>query len=125
MNKLSYAGIILVVAAALSVACQTADTRLDPPGIYGIPGAPGCLYGGVKGNVSCQVEDGCSGDFVGSKTGEACSSIILFGLVATGDMSIQTAAKQGRIKKIGTVDYSQMNVLGTLYLQKCTIVTGE
>ncbi len=59
----------------------------------------------------------------GSKTGKAeCESIL--GLVATGDCSVGTAAKDGGIKKIKTVDHDIYNILG-VYTRVTTIVTGE
>jgi hypothetical protein len=57
------------------------------------------------------------------KTGEAtCTSIL--GIVANGDCSISTAAKNGGITKVATVDYDVTNVL-YLYATTTVIVTGE
>ncbi|BDA77738.1 hypothetical protein LPTSP3_g06680 [Leptospira kobayashii] len=125
--KKEYFLLAFAMATALLVACNNYPTRLDPPGSYGMSGgAPASLFANQKGNVSCQVSDGsCLGQTVGAKTGEACSSIFLFGVIGTGDMSIATAARNGKITKIGTVDYSQLNVLGSLYFEKCTIVSGD
>lgn len=62
---------------------------------------------------------------VGSKVGTAKSMSILGFFPDGGDLSIQTAAKQGGIKKISTVDFKQSMVF--LYFVKSyeTIVTGE
>jgi hypothetical protein len=59
----------------------------------------------------------------GSKRGTAKASSIL-GLVATGDASIEAAARNGRITKIHTADTQATSVLG-LYATYTTIVTGE
>ncbi len=57
------------------------------------------------------------------KTGTStCQSIL--GLVASGDCSIATAAKNGGIKKVATVDYDVNNILG-LFATTTVIVTGE
>jgi len=58
-----------------------------------------------------------------AKTGKStCTSIL--GLVAQGDCSIATAAKNGGISKVATVDYDVKNILG-LYATTTIIVTGE
>ena len=58
-----------------------------------------------------------------SKVGVAeCESIL--GLVATGDASIQTAARNGGITKIHHVDWEAKNILGIIGKYK-TIVYGE
>jgi hypothetical protein len=59
----------------------------------------------------------------GSKTGEShCTSIL--GIVATGDASIEAAAKSGGISRVMTVDHEAVNVLG-IYSAFKTKVTGE
>ncbi|RMG18827.1 MAG: hypothetical protein D6729_06350 [Deltaproteobacteria bacterium] len=60
---------------------------------------------------------------LGSRTGEACSSSVL-GLLVTGDSSIMTAARNGGITKIGTVNHKYKNILG-LIASFCTVVTGD
>lgn len=117
----------VALAMAAFVACSAANGRLDPPGSYGAGGAPtGSLFANQKGNVSCQgPEAACVGQSVGAKQGESCASLVLGGFLAFGDMSVSSAAKNGNITKIGSVDYSTFNVLGALYWQKCTIVNGD
>jgi predicted nucleic acid-binding protein len=44
--------------------------------------------------------------------------------VGIGDASIASAAKEGGITKISTVDSDNFSVLG-IYATNCTIVTGE
>lgn len=59
----------------------------------------------------------------GPKKGEASASSIL-GIVATGDASIATAARNGGITKIHTADTKATSVLG-FYASYTTVVTGE
>jgi len=59
---------------------------------------------------------------MGSKKGEACMVAILG--VATGDVSIETAAKNGKIKDITHVDSKARNILG-VYTTYCTVVYGN
>lgn len=60
---------------------------------------------------------------VGSKEGTAaCKSIL--GIIAIGDCSIKTAAKNGAIKSISTVDVETLSVFG-LYAEYKVVVTGE
>ena len=59
---------------------------------------------------------------VGSKVGTAKATVILGAFDV--DASIRTAAKQGGISKISTIDIKSTNILG-LYGTYETIVTGE
>ncbi len=61
---------------------------------------------------------------VGSKVGEATATGFLGILFFNADASIRTAAKNGGITKISTVDIKQGNVLNLIVTYK-TIVTGE
>lgn len=61
---------------------------------------------------------------VGSKVGTAKATVVL-GFSFDEDASIQTAAKNGGITRISTVDIKVTNVLGYLFLTYETIVTGE
>lgn len=61
---------------------------------------------------------------VGSKVGEASGNGYLRVLVIGVDASIRTAAKNGGISKISTVDFKSTDVLGILQTYTC-IVTGE
>ena len=58
-----------------------------------------------------------------SKKGEACAINIL-GVIASGDASTATAANNGEISNIQSVDYSTKGFLG-LFAESCTLVTGE
>lgn len=80
-------------------------------------GMYGSIYTDVKGPVTTTNLE------KGSKTGEA-SCLNVLGIVAMGDCSIATAAKNGQITKIKTVDEEISSILG-LYLKRKVIVTGE
>ena len=60
---------------------------------------------------------------VGSKIGTAKGTVII-GLSFNEDASIRTAAKQGGISKISTVDIKYGNILGLVRTYE-TIITGE
>jgi hypothetical protein len=61
---------------------------------------------------------------VGSKVGQATATGFFGVLFFNADASIRTAAKNGGITKISTVDIKQGNVLN-LIVTYTTIVTGE
>ncbi len=67
--------------------------------------------------------DGVEAAGPGPRRGTAQATSIL-GLVATGDASIEAAAKNGGISRIHTADHKTMNLLG-LYATYTTIVTGQ
>lgn len=62
---------------------------------------------------------------VGSKVGTAKSTQILGFFFDGGDLSIQSAAKNGGITKISTVDFKRQLVFLYLVVGYETIVTGE
>lgn len=77
----------------------------------------GSLYSDYKGGLVATSNPNSS------KVGKAFVTSIL-GLVATGDGSIETAAKNGGITKIHHVDHEVYNVLG-IYAKFTTVVYGE
>lgn len=80
----------------------------------------GIVYTKVKGApTSAEVNDNIKAE----KIGEACVKSIL-GIVATGDMSVENAAKNGDITKVRSVNYKAESVLGIVG-NYCTIVKGE
>lgn len=58
------------------------------------------------------------------KTGRACAQGVL-GLVAWGDASQQAAAQNGGITKVHAADETRSGVLGFVYREYCTVVSGE
>jgi hypothetical protein len=61
---------------------------------------------------------------VGSKVGTAKATGYLGVLFFGADASIRSAAKNGGITKVSTVDIKHTNILGIIYIYE-TIVTGE
>jgi hypothetical protein len=61
---------------------------------------------------------------VGSKVGKASGNCFLSILCFGVDASVSTAAKNGGISKISTVDYTQKNILNLIITHETT-VTGE
>ncbi len=77
----------------------------------------GTVYTSVKAPMAVTAND--LGTKVG--TGEATS---ILGIAATGDASIQTAARNAGITKISHVDYEAFSVLG-LFARVTVYVYGE
>jgi hypothetical protein len=61
---------------------------------------------------------------IGSKRGQATGTCYLSVLCFGADASIETAAKNGGITKISTVDITTKNILGIVVMYTTT-VTGE
>lgn len=70
----------------------------------------------VKGPIAATANEG------GSKVGTSTATMLLG--ISSGDGSVETAAKNGGITKIKTVDVKINHVLG-IYVAATTIVTGE
>jgi hypothetical protein len=77
----------------------------------------GSLYTDVKAPLAATSNAGAS------KVGTAEAQSIL-GIIATGDASINTAAKNGGITKISHVDYQGTSILGIIATYK-VYVYGE
>jgi len=102
----------------LTLAAMTAAAALTFSGCAMTVGSPatGFILNNSKG-------PGGATDNKIVKTGTSkCQSIL--GMVATGDCSISTAAKNGGITKVATVDYDVSNILGII-ASTTIIVTGE
>ncbi|MEN9581032.1 MAG: hypothetical protein RJA70_4041 [Pseudomonadota bacterium] len=99
-------GLILVVSSLAAGCAMSASSPVT-----------GTIYTAAKGATAVTSNVGTS------KEGRACASSIL-GAIGMGDASIASAAKQGGITKISTVDSDNFSVLG-IYATNCTIVTGE
>lgn len=105
MKKLFYA-----VAACLMLTASSCA-------IVGTPAGMGTLYTGMTSG------EAVTSNPLGKKVGQSSASNIL-GIVATGDASINTAAKNGGIKKISHVDSKKTSILG-LFATYTTIVYGD
>lgn len=77
--------------------------------------------------TSCSVTTpvAISSNPVGNKVGSAKTTAIVGLFFDGGDASIATAAKNGRITKIATVDFKQTHYLGMIFSMYETIITGE
>ena len=88
----------------------------------------GCATVGTPAGVSVIYSDVTAGhsvtsNTIGTKVGYSAATNIL-GLVATGDASIQTAARAAGITKVSHIDQQVTNILG-VYAKYTTIVYGE
>lgn len=97
-------------------------------GAFALTSGAGCAIGPVGGVLFTQNkfagEFNSANDVQALKSGQSCQMTILR-TVGFGDASAGTAAKQAGINRIASIDHSTMNVLGILYQNYCTIVTGE
>lgn len=101
-------GLLAVAAIALlASSCATVGT---PVGI-------GALYTSVNSG------EAVTSNNLGKKVGTSKASNVL-GLVATGDASIEKAAKDAGIKKISHVDSKKTSILG-LFATYTTTVYGD
>mgnify|MGYP000185938939 FL=1 len=105
MKKFYYA--IVASVAFLATSCAMVGT---PVGIGG-------LYTGVTSG------EAVTSNNLGKKVGQS-SAMNILGIVATGDASITTAAKNGGIKKVSHVDSKKTSVLG-IFGTYTTIVYGD
>lgn len=104
-RKLLSVGMIMAVAALMS-SCAAVQSPVSA-----------WAYVDVKGPLAV------TGNSGSSKVGTAeCQGIL--GLIATGDASVQTAAKSAGISKIHHVDYESSSILGIIAKYK-VVVYGE
>lgn len=94
MKKLVVSALAAIALAAVATSCTTVNP-------------------GIVGNASI------------AKHGES-TGLFLFRYIPlpSADISIETAAKNGGITKVATVDYKEHSILGII-VTKTTIVTGE
>jgi hypothetical protein len=106
MRKIATYSVMVLLCAALITGCAA-----------GMSPVTGFLFSDVKGPA------GATSNAGSAKTGTTeCTSIL--GLVGTGDCSIETAAKHGKITKIHHVDYHTTSILG-IYAKVEVTVYGE
>ena len=82
--------------------------------------APGLIYQDTKAPLSLEYNR----TDLGSKVGEAKTTSIL-GILATGDASIEAAAKNGRIKTVKHSDYAFKSILFGIYTETTVYVYGD
>ena len=106
MKKIKFVCLIgLIAVIPMLIGCAT-------------PMPVGFLYTELKLPVAA--EEGGNMPVSQLKKGEAtCMSVL--GLVATGDCSIDTAMKNGGLKKIHYVDWDVKNILGVIGNYKVTV----
>ncbi len=102
-----FAGLLCILSLLFVVACAPVHT---PAGTKGVLFTEAKFPGTATGEK-------------GSKVGTAESESLLC-IISRGDASIETAAKNGGITKIKTVDYKVFSILG-LYGKLTTVVTGD
>jgi len=78
----------------------------------------------IMASCSITLPVAATSNAVGNKVGSASGSCFLRFLCFNVDASIQTAAKNGGITKISTVDIKTKDILGIVVTYEC-IVTGE
>jgi len=106
MNK-SFIFVGAVVMASLLSSCAVSS----------VAPVVGSIYTDVKAPLAVTSNTGAS------KVGTAYAESIL-GIIATGDASIEAAARQGGIQSIRHVDYKATSILG-LYAKYTVYVYGE
>ncbi|KAF0221283.1 MAG: hypothetical protein FD174_421 [Geobacteraceae bacterium] len=106
MKKRILYGLVMAISAAFLGGCAT--------------GMKAPIIGGIYTNTTGP--EMATSNIAGSKTGTSTCEAILG--IATGDCSIETAMKNGGIKKIHFVDSKVKNVLG-IYVEYTTKVHGE
>lgn len=106
---------LLLLASTLTFGCA-GSLGWQPP--------IGGFYAGAKGiNPATQVQVNEAAR-PGPKSGKSCASGVL-GVASWGDMSLDGAKKASGITRVDTLDYKTMDILGVIYQQHCTLITGE
>lgn len=102
--------LVLSLGAVVALTLASCSTVSTGAGV-------GALYTNVsEGQIA-------TSNHVGSKVGTSSATGIL-GLIATGDASIQKAAKEAGITKISHVDVKKSSILG-IFATYTTVVYGE
>ncbi|MBI1266252.1 MAG: hypothetical protein GC193_02350 [Cryomorphaceae bacterium] len=78
----------------------------------------------IMSSCSITLPVAATSNAIGNKVGKSSGTCYLGILCFNVDASIQTAARNGGISKISTVDYTQKNVLNLIITHETT-VTGE
>jgi hypothetical protein len=106
MRKLTWLSVASLSAAVLLTGCASVKSPVS-----------GFVY------TDIQAGEGATSNAGASKIGQSEATSIL-GWVATGDASIDKAAKSAGITKIHHVDYKAKSILG-FYAKYTTVVYGE
>ena len=73
--------------------------------------------------ASCSTPITATSNKIGHHKGEACSRDLFFIIPLSLDSSIYSAAKEGKLTEISTVD--QTSLYTVFYNQRCTVVHGN
>ena len=109
------------VLSVIAITLALVAGSIGCAGFYQSPVMPAQAF--VFNDVKAPMDIDFDKTRVPAKRGEASTSNIL-GLVAWGDASVETAARNGGIKEIQAADYEFMSVLG-VYSSYTTIVLGD
>ena len=101
--------ILAVMTVFLLTACGT-RAPYSPPQAF--------MYSDIKAPLSTEFNN----TDLGNKKGEA-STFSFLGLISVGDISLEAAARNGRITKVKHADYRHFNVL--FFQKTTTIVYGD
>lgn len=115
MRKTTRSVLFAATAALILTGCAGALGHMPPVG---------GIYAGARGVTPNTTVESSDGARPGPKRAEACAMGVL-GLASWGDMSVETAKKNGGITKVGTLDYRTTDILAFVFQKHCTIVTGE
>ena len=92
--------------------------------------AQGCLvapvippYGIIFSDLQAPLDYDSNATIVSTRSGESTSTSIL-GLIATGDASLNSAARNGNLSVIHYADYKYTNIVGVIQTYT-TVVYGE
>lgn len=107
---------LILLAATLFVACATS-------GCIGLVAPVMPPQGWVVTSYKAPLDYDQEESLVGTKTGTS-ESICILGLVAVGDASTRTAARNGGLTKLHGADYEYLNIL-FVFQQYRTVVNGE
>lgn len=130
---LAFAGAALLVCSGGNI--NNGFNVSAPSGIH--PLLPeGSIFTSISTNANCGAgAEDCIGEQeygdasgegagVGLKQGESCASSIL-GLFASGDVGIKTAADNGGITRVRSIDTKRTQILSSIYQETCILVNGD
>ncbi|EMM96059.1 TRL-like family protein [Leptospira interrogans serovar Zanoni str. LT2156] len=86
--------------------------------------ATGPQQGFIVTNITFPGEINPSNNIPTAKKAEGCAHNVLY-LVTWGNAAAGQIALENKISRIATVDHSALSVLGLVYSNYCTIVSGE
>ncbi|MCG9876079.1 MAG: TRL-like family protein [Leptospiraceae bacterium] len=81
-------------------------------------------HGLILTQVSYPGEFNAENDVLDKKEGMACQ-VSFFGLIALGDISVGSVAREFAIAKVSTTDYNFTGILYPAYGRLCIFVRGE